>query len=112
MGASSLSKDSLKSYHLETGKALVSRFFLAYNKANKEEDEMTFEAILPELKAGAKILRKGWSGYELYVTLVSGETFEGAPVTPYLLIKTSDEGFSSFAPTVCDILAEDWIVVA
>lgn len=52
---------------------------------------MTFEAILPELKAGAKILRKGWSGYELYVTLVAGETFEGAPVTPYLLIKTSDQ---------------------
>ncbi|PHL20125.1 Thoeris anti-defense Tad2 family protein, partial [Enterococcus faecium] len=29
----------------------------------------------------------------------------------YLLIKTSDEGFSSFAPTVCDILADDWAIV-
>lgn len=72
---------------------------------------MTFEEILPFLKKGEKIIRKGWSGFELYVTLVSGETFEGAPVTPYLLIKTSDEGFSSFAPTVCDILAEDWEIV-
>lgn len=72
---------------------------------------MTFEEILPLLKKGEKIIRKGWSGFELYVTLVSGETFEGAPVTPYLLIKTSDEGFSSFAPTVCDILAEDWEIV-
>ncbi|MGM0123043.1 hypothetical protein IGI37_000409 [Enterococcus sp. AZ194] len=72
---------------------------------------MTFEEILPELKNGKKILRKGWSGFELYVTLVSGDEFEGCPVTPYLLIKTSDEGFSSFAPTVCDILAEDWVIV-
>ncbi|EOH91410.1 hypothetical protein BH747_10840 [Enterococcus villorum] len=72
---------------------------------------MTFEEILPELKKGAKVLRKGWSGFELYVVLVNGEEFEGSPVTPYFLIKTSDEGFSSFAPTVCDILAEDWIIV-
>ncbi|EOL45452.1 DUF2829 domain-containing protein [Enterococcus phoeniculicola] len=72
---------------------------------------MTFEEILPKLKQGKKIVRKGWSGFELYVTLVEGEIFEGAPVTPYFLIKTSDEGFSSFAPTVCDILAEDWIIV-
>ncbi|WP_086284232.1 DUF2829 domain-containing protein, partial [Candidatus Enterococcus wittei] len=55
--------------------------------------------------------RKGWSGFELYVTLVSGEVFDGCPVTPYFLIKTSDEGFSSFAPTVCDILADDWEIV-
>ncbi|PHL19815.1 Thoeris anti-defense Tad2 family protein, partial [Enterococcus faecium] len=26
---------------------------------------MTFEEILPELKKGAKIIRKGWSGFEL-----------------------------------------------
>ncbi|KAF1297878.1 hypothetical protein BAU15_08210 [Enterococcus sp. JM4C] len=72
---------------------------------------MTFEEILPELKNGKKILRKGWSGFELYVTLVEGDEYDGSPVTPYLLIKTSDEGFSSFAPTVCDILAEDWMIV-
>lgn len=72
---------------------------------------MTFEEILPHLKAGQKILRNGWSGFGLYVTLVSGEVYDGAPVTPYFLIKTSDEGFSSFAPTVCDILADDWKIV-
>ena len=72
---------------------------------------MTFEEVLPELKKGAKIIRQGWSGFELYVTLVEGQIFDGAPVTPYLLIKTSDEGFSSFAPTVCDILANDWKIV-
>ena len=72
---------------------------------------MTFESILPELKSGKKVIRKGWGGFELYVTLVSGETYDGCPVIDYFLIKTSDEGFSSFAPTVCDILADDWEIV-
>ncbi|OJG78316.1 hypothetical protein RV10_GL001550 [Enterococcus pallens] len=63
------------------------------------------------MKQGKKIIRKGWGGFELYVTLVEGERYEEAPVTPYFLIKTADEGFSSFAPTVCDILAEDWEIV-
>ncbi|MGX4686877.1 DUF2829 domain-containing protein [Vagococcus sp. JNUCC 83] len=72
---------------------------------------MIFEKILPELKAGKKVIRKGWGGFELYVTLVSGEVYDGCPVTDYFLIKTSDEGFSSFAPTVCDILADDWEIV-
>lgn len=47
---------------------------------------MTFEAILPQLKQGAKIIRSGWSGVELYVTLVANETYDGAPVTPYFLM--------------------------
>ena len=32
-------------------------------------------------------------------------------VTPYFLIKTSDEGYSMFSPTPCDVLAEDWVIV-
>lgn len=72
---------------------------------------MSFEEILPKLKQGEKIIREGQSGFELYVTLVSEEEYDGCPVTPYFLIKTADEGFSSFAPTVCDLLAEDWKVV-
>ncbi|OJG26186.1 hypothetical protein RU98_GL000688 [Enterococcus caccae] len=40
-------------------------------------------------------------------------TSEGTflPVTPYFLIKTSDEGYSMFSPTPCDVLAEDWKLV-
>lgn len=72
---------------------------------------MTFEEILPKLKKGEKVIRKGWNGYELYVVLVSGDQFENCPITPYLLVKTSDEGFSSFTPTVCDLLAEDWAII-
>lgn len=72
---------------------------------------MTFEEILPKLKDGAKIIRSGWTGSEEFVVLVNDDTFDGVPVTPYLLIKTSDEGYSSFAPAVCDILADDWEIV-
>ena len=30
---------------------------------------------------------------------------------PVFLIKTSDEGYSMFSPTPCDVLAEDWVIV-
>lgn len=72
---------------------------------------MTFEEILPRLKAGEKIIRKGWSGCEIGVIIVNEAVYEGKTVTPHFLIQTSDEGYSMFSPTVCDILAEDWQVV-
>lgn len=69
---------------------------------------MTFEQILPDLKKGKKAIRTGWEGTELYIVLVSGAQFENSPVTPYFLIKTSDESFSAWSPTSCDVLADDW----
>ena len=72
---------------------------------------MTFEKILPILKNGGKAVRKNWSGDEEYITIVNNQTFDGLKVTPYMLIKTSSEGFSSFNPTVCDVLADDWVEV-
>ncbi|MFR7700144.1 MAG: MW1434 family type I TA system toxin, partial [Lacticaseibacillus paracasei] len=38
---------------------------------------MTFEAILPSLKARKKAVRTGWEGTELYVQLVPEGKFEG-----------------------------------
>ncbi|HJF16664.1 MULTISPECIES: DUF2829 domain-containing protein [Globicatella] len=72
---------------------------------------MTFEAILPELKKGAKIIRKGWGGYEEYVKYIPETTIEGVTMTPYFVIMVKGEGYSMFQPTVCDILAEDWMIV-
>ncbi|MGX7418379.1 DUF2829 domain-containing protein [Carnobacterium gallinarum] len=72
---------------------------------------MTFEAILPHLKNGEKIIRSGWGGTELYVIMEPTSTHKGEELTPYFLIKTADEGYSMFSPTVCDILAEDWELV-
>lgn len=76
---------------------------------------MTFEDILPGLKAKKKYVREGWGGAENYVQLfdqlvVDGKTLE---VTPYFLINVSGEGegFSMWAPTPCDVLAIDWVEV-
>ena len=72
---------------------------------------MTFEAVLPELKAGKKGVRTGWEGTELFVELVPEATFKGEMVNPYFLIKTADEAYSLWSPTDCDILANDWQLV-
>lgn len=72
---------------------------------------MTFEEVLPHLKKGAKIIRKGWQGAEEYVEFVPETTLNGKIVTPYFVIMVTGEGYSMFQPTVCDILAADWAIV-
>jgi len=72
---------------------------------------MTFEEVLPRLKNGAKIIREGWGGPELYVLYVGEGTHQGETLNPYFLINVEGEGFTMFTPTVCDILAEDWKIV-
>ena len=73
---------------------------------------MTFEAILPYLKKGDHVVRTGWEGTELFVQLQPMGTFDGDQLNPYFLIKTEDEAFSMWSPTDCDILADDWELVA
>lgn len=55
---------------------------------------MTFEEILPGLKAKKKYVRTGWGGAENYVQLF--DTIEqnevALEVTPYFLINVSGEG--------------------
>lgn len=72
---------------------------------------MTFEEVLPRLKANEKIIRKGWAGPELYVKLVGPSEIDGEKLNPYLLINVEGEGYTMFTPTVCDLLAEDWETV-
>lgn len=72
---------------------------------------MTFEEILPRLKAGEKIIRAGWPGAELYVKLVSESVVDGERLNPYFLINVEGEGYTMFTPTVCDLLANDWKIV-
>lgn len=73
--------------------------------------QMTFEEILPRLKAGEKVIRSGWGGAELYVILVGAGEHVGKSLNPYFLIDVEGEGYTMFTPTVCDLLAEDWIIV-
>ena len=72
---------------------------------------MTFEEVLPRLRAGEKVIRSGWPGAELYVKLVDKTTFEGEDLNPYFLINVRGEGYTMFTPTVCDLLADDWEIV-
>lgn len=52
---------------------------------------MTFEEILPQLKAGKKAVRtKGWGDCEEYVFVVSGDTLNGEEINPYLMIRTKE----------------------
>lgn len=76
---------------------------------------MTFEEILPGLKAKKKYVRTGWGGAENYVQLFDTIEQNGIAleVTPYFLINVSGEGegFSMWSPTPCDVLATDWVEV-
>lgn len=72
---------------------------------------MTFEEMLPLLKEGKKVIRKGWTGAELYIKLVGEGVHDGEKLNAYFLINVAGEGYTMFSPTVCDILAEDWKVV-
>lgn len=38
-----------------------------YHLTKKEHNQMTFEEVLPQIKAGKKAVRKGWSGFELFI---------------------------------------------
>ncbi len=64
---------------------------------------MTFEEILPRLRAGEKVIRSGWGGAELYVKLVGEEMKDGKKLNPYFLIDVEGEGYTMFTPTVCVI---------
>ena len=69
-----------------------------------KEKNMTFEEILPGLKAKRKYVRTGWGGAENYVQLFDTIEQNGLALemTPYFLINVS---------TVCDVLATDWVEV-
>lgn len=65
---------------------------------------MTFEEMLPGLKAKKKYVRTGWGGAENYVQLFDTIEQNGIAleVTPYFLINVSGEGegFSMWSPLI------------
>lgn len=78
---------------------------------------MIFEDALKHLKNGRKVVRtESWSGAENYVKLYEAITLDDGTqlsVTPYFLISVKGEAkeFSMWAPTPCDVLADDWELV-
>lgn len=72
---------------------------------------MSFEKALSLLRQGRKVIRKGWQGSEQYIKLIQDTKLEEYKMNPYFVIMVDGEGYTVFQPTVCDILAEDWIEV-
>lgn len=91
-----------------------------------DSDRMTFGAALERLKAGVRVARAGWNGKGQFAYLVPAASYpvqtgaaaahfgEGSlvPYRAYLALKTVDDTVSTWAPSVSDVLAEDWVVVA
>jgi hypothetical protein len=87
-----------------------------------------FSYALNDLKRGARITREGWNAGGQFVVLQKGypdgiainaNTAEATGIPqgtvctfrPYLMLRTADGPFVPWAPSVSDVLAEDWTVV-
>lgn len=88
---------------------------------------MDFSQALAALKGGSRITRDGWNSAGQFVVLQAGypdgiainentATATGIPqgtvcrFRPYLMLRTADGSFVPWAPTVSDVLAEDWLL--
>jgi hypothetical protein len=92
-------------------------------------ERMDFSQALVELRLGDRITREGWNAPGQYVAFQPGypsgiainrNTAEatGLPegtvcnFRPYLILRTADGSFVPWQPTVSDVLAMDWMVIA
>lgn len=86
---------------------------------------MDFSDALREVKAGTRITRTTWNGADQFVTYQPGypdgiainantARATGIPegsirqFRPYLMLCTAQADFVPWAPTVSDVLADDW----
>lgn len=93
-----------------------------HSKPKKDNDMHTFSEALEALKEGKKIARINWNGKGLYVRLVATSTGILATkqdvdydtrviINSHFVIKSAENQFDTWAPSVSDCLAEDWIIV-
>lgn len=92
------------------------------NRKFNTENKMNFSQALELIKEGKKLARDGWNGKGLFVYLVHGSKFivnrpplnamykEGTEITynPHIDIKCADGHCSVWAPSMGDVMAEDW----
>lgn len=88
---------------------------------------MDFSDALKQVKAGEKIHRRNWNGLGQWVVYQKGypngiainaNTSEatGLPMgevhvfRPYLMLHAADGSFVPWAPSVSDVLADDWLI--
>lgn len=92
-------------------------------------DTFDFGEAVRVLKNGARVGRRGWNGKGMFVCHQAGypngiainqntSNATGFPLgtvmafRPYLMMYTAQGDFVPWAPTVSDVLAEDWEVVS
>jgi hypothetical protein len=89
---------------------------------------MDFGAALAALKSGDRVERAGWNAAGQYVALqpgypggigINANTAQATGLPqgtvcrfwPYLMLCTAQHDFVPWAPTVSDVLADDWEIV-
>lgn len=89
---------------------------------------MDFSAALVQIKERRRVAREGWNAGGQFVVLQDGYP-DGIAINantaratgldvgtvcvfrPYLMLRTADGSMVPWAPTVSDVLAEDWLTV-
>lgn len=96
---------------------------LRYARSPKTEEKvkyMDFSEALKAVKSSKKIARRGWNGKDMFIMFV--DKGEGGmcklekhkvviAVEPHFLIKNANNTYSTWVPSVGDILANDWYIV-
>lgn len=96
-----------------------------FEAAYRETNGMPFGHAVEALKKGFRLSRKGWNGKGLFIYLVpansypvqtpAAKSYFGAdsmvPYNAYIAIKGADEMVSTWAPSIGDVLADDWEIV-
>lgn len=86
---------------------------------------LTFGDALRRLKLGEKVARAGWNGKGMFVYFVPAAAYPAqtgvaksffgddalVPYNAYLALKGVDGTINTWAPSISDTLAEDWVVV-
>lgn len=79
---------------------------------------MTFGKAIDALKEGRRVMRRGWNGKQIYLTLQIPDA-HSKMTSPYIFIDTTGlETENPEAPKTCvpwvasqtDILSEDWMI--
>ncbi len=68
---------------------------------------LTFGGAVEQLKQGARVLRQGWNGKQMFLELVEPR---GA-MLPFITMKTADDKLVPWLASQSDVLAEDWEVL-
>jgi len=82
-----------------------------------DKTEFDFSGALRLLKGGNKMARLGWSSPNMWIMLVATPSVSSVKEAvlikpkPFIVMRTKDGDFAVWFPSICDILAEDWVMI-